>query len=496
MAWLMVKLASGKERGHELLDDLTFIGSAQECEIRVADAAPKHCQIVKAGAGLKLIDLGSPAGTRVNGQKVKDKALLDGDVVEVGATALTFKAGGSTAAAAKAAAVPAARPAAPAARPAAAAAARPAAAPVARAPAPAARRPSRATAARGGRRGRDDSDDEGEEEASSARAERKLARSGRNPMITVGISVVSLAILIAVAVNVMGGDDLQEGIRKAEAAIAANNPDVALAEIEAVLKVARPGSYDATQAQVVKDRILLQKKTNVGQHDERQEDAYFFSNLKPFYEMYIDDKSPKFKGKDYLNDPATARYFVEYRVAYYLKRFPNGANVGTVRAWEESLKRRFNPADPFPRPDVWWDTEVIATFESKLEHYGIAWKLRSEFRDRNPNAKNMRDVEREVADELGRAQNYANAFMKENERILEGATEKLAKGDKSGLSTAFGKALSNSIKACNNLRGMPDLIERVRGVGQKAVDMAKSAGFPFNSADVDKLRTAGNGLEG
>lgn len=314
-------------------------------------------------------------------------------------------------------------------------------------------------------------------------------------MVTVGISVISLAILIVIAVNVMGGDEFKEAIAKAERSIANNNPDDAMVEVERVLKVARPGSSVAARAQQLKDEIQKQKKTNIGQHDERQEDAYFFSNVKPFYEMYIDDKSPKFKGKDYLNDPATARYFVEYRLDYYLKRFPNGANAGSVRAWQESLKRRYNAADPFPRPDQWWDTEVIATFESKLEHYGKAWDLRRRFRDNNPNAKNMKDVEREVADELGRAQNYANAFIKENERILESAAEKLAKGEKVGLSGAYGKALANSIKACNNLEGMPDLIAPVRAIGQKAIDAAKAAGFPFAQADIERLKVAGSGVE-
>jgi hypothetical protein len=315
-------------------------------------------------------------------------------------------------------------------------------------------------------------------------------------MITVGISVVSLAILIAIVVNVMGGDDLQKGIKDAERSLANNNPKVALDQIEAVLRVARPDSYDARQAQEIKRRIVEQMTVNVAQHDERQEAAVFDSNLKPFYEMYIDDKSTKFRGKDYLNDPTTARYFVEYRLDYYLRKYPNGANAGTVRAWSESLKRRYNAADPFPRPDVWWDTEVIATFESKLEHYGLAWKLRSAFRDRNPNAKNMKDVEQEIADELGRAKTNANTYIKEIERILEGAQEKLAKGEKGGLSITFGKAVAKAITGCNNVSGLPDLVERVRAAGNRAIEMAKTAGFPFGQADIDKLRLAGSGTEG
>ncbi|MBL8840968.1 MAG: FHA domain-containing protein [Planctomycetes bacterium] len=490
MAWLMVKLQSGKERGHELLDDVTFVGSAEDCEIRVAGGAPKHCQILKSGANLKLIDLGSPDGTLVNGQKVKDKVLLDGDVVQVGTTQLAFKAGGSTAAPRPAAAPAAPAAAAPAPRP--APAARPAAPVRAAASSSSARRPSRATAARGGRRGRDEEEEEGEETGSS-RAERRLTRgSGRNPMMTVGISIVSLGILIFVMVKALGsGDDVRERIAKAESLAANNNVDLAIAEIDAVLKGVKEGSADHVSAKVVRDRILEQKNKTVQVHDERQEDAYFFSNLKPFYDMYIDDKSKAFKGKDYLNDPATARYFVEERLEYYLTRFPTGANIGTVKAWAESLKRRYNAADPFPRPDVWWDTEIIATFESKLEHYGRAYVLRKRFRDNNPNYKNLKDVDEEVAYELRQATNYAKAFMSEINRSLDGAAEKLAKGERATVSTNYATALSKAIRAANNLAGIPDMVAEVKAAGQKAIDASKAAGFPFAQAEIDKLNAAG-----
>ncbi len=489
MAWLMVKLASGKERGHELLDDVTFIGSAEDCEIRVAGGAPKHCQILKSGANLKLIDLGSPDGTQVNGQRVKEKVLLDGDVVQVGATQLSFKAGGSTAAPRPAAAAPA--------RPVAAAPAAPAPAPR---PAPSraassssARRPSRVTAARGGRRSREEEEEE-EPESGSSRAERKLSRgSGRNPMMTVGISVVSLGILIFLLFKAMNSDDdVKVRLAKAESLAAQNNVDEALAEVNAVLRGVKEGSGDHMSATVIRDRIMLQKTKTVEVHDERQEDAYFFSNLKPFYEMYVDEKSKTFKGKDYLNDPATARYFVEQRLDYYLQRFPTGANAGTVRAWAESLKRRYNSADPFPRPDIWWDTEIYATFESKLEHYGKAYTLRKKFRDNNPNYKNLKDVDEEVAFELRQGTSYAKSFITEINRSLEAAAEKLSKGERATVSTNYAKALSNAIKAANNLAGLPELVAELKAAGQKAVDASKAAGFPFAQAEIDKLNAAGN----
>src|SRR5215203_7275194 len=55
-------------------------------------ASRYHCVIEQTAEGLRVRDLDSSNGTRVNGQVVKTWRLGDGDVVQVGKTTLTVHA--------------------------------------------------------------------------------------------------------------------------------------------------------------------------------------------------------------------------------------------------------------------------------------------------------------------------------------------------------------------------------------------------------------------
>jgi Protein of unknown function (DUF3662)/FHA domain len=70
------------------------IGRLPECTITLADpnVSRHHAEIRPSGAGYRLIDLGSTNGTVVNGAKVREHDLVDGDVITFGATAITFVA--------------------------------------------------------------------------------------------------------------------------------------------------------------------------------------------------------------------------------------------------------------------------------------------------------------------------------------------------------------------------------------------------------------------
>jgi pSer/pThr/pTyr-binding forkhead associated (FHA) protein len=65
---------------------LTLIGQASGCDIRlnVDGVSPLHCAIVDDPNGPILRDLGTSAGTRVNGAPVVAHRLVNGDLVEVG----------------------------------------------------------------------------------------------------------------------------------------------------------------------------------------------------------------------------------------------------------------------------------------------------------------------------------------------------------------------------------------------------------------------------
>jgi pSer/pThr/pTyr-binding forkhead associated (FHA) protein len=67
------------------LAPLTLIGQAPGCDLRlnVEGVAPLHCVIVQAPAGPVLRDL-TEAGTTVNGERVRERALRHGDRVAIG----------------------------------------------------------------------------------------------------------------------------------------------------------------------------------------------------------------------------------------------------------------------------------------------------------------------------------------------------------------------------------------------------------------------------
>lgn len=57
------------------------------------DVSRHHVRIEPAGTLLRLIDLGSTNGTRVNGRRISEHLLRDGDLVELGSTPLLFRVG-------------------------------------------------------------------------------------------------------------------------------------------------------------------------------------------------------------------------------------------------------------------------------------------------------------------------------------------------------------------------------------------------------------------
>jgi hypothetical protein len=73
---------------------IVTIGRLPECTITLADpnVSRRHAEIRPAGSGYRLIDLGSTNGTLVNGIKVRERELADGDVITFGATAISFVA--------------------------------------------------------------------------------------------------------------------------------------------------------------------------------------------------------------------------------------------------------------------------------------------------------------------------------------------------------------------------------------------------------------------
>ena len=72
---------------------VTVIGRSGGCDIVVDDpnVSRRHAEIRRLGEGFSLVDLGSTNGTEVNGQRVGETSLMNGDVIGVGTTRLTFE---------------------------------------------------------------------------------------------------------------------------------------------------------------------------------------------------------------------------------------------------------------------------------------------------------------------------------------------------------------------------------------------------------------------
>ena len=72
---------------------VTVIGRSSGCDIVVDDpnVSRRHAEVRRMGEGYSLVDLGSTNGTEVNGQRVGETSLMNGDVIGVGTTRLTFE---------------------------------------------------------------------------------------------------------------------------------------------------------------------------------------------------------------------------------------------------------------------------------------------------------------------------------------------------------------------------------------------------------------------
>jgi len=77
----------------ELGDEPVRVGRLPDCAIPLSDSqvSRHHAEFRRLDQGFEVVDLGSLNGTTVNGVKVQQHALVDGDVVNVGETAIRYE---------------------------------------------------------------------------------------------------------------------------------------------------------------------------------------------------------------------------------------------------------------------------------------------------------------------------------------------------------------------------------------------------------------------
>ena len=92
-AWLVIR--SGKQMGRDCrLGGQTTIGrDGLACDFVLDDdsISAQHARIKEERGQFILYDLASTNGTLLNGRRIERSALVDGDIIGIGATKLAFK---------------------------------------------------------------------------------------------------------------------------------------------------------------------------------------------------------------------------------------------------------------------------------------------------------------------------------------------------------------------------------------------------------------------
>jgi len=87
--------ADAGQREFELLPGVTVIGSGADADLRLDGLDEHHAEVRRDAADEYLyVDLGTPAGSRVDGQPAGEQALRTGDRIELGHWTLSFFPGG------------------------------------------------------------------------------------------------------------------------------------------------------------------------------------------------------------------------------------------------------------------------------------------------------------------------------------------------------------------------------------------------------------------
>jgi len=86
----IVKGPSGVEKSYPMRQLAVTIGRSDQCDISVKDSSMsgKHAEISKINGEIKVRDLGSANGIYLNGERIEEGELFDGDVLRLGQTSV------------------------------------------------------------------------------------------------------------------------------------------------------------------------------------------------------------------------------------------------------------------------------------------------------------------------------------------------------------------------------------------------------------------------
>ncbi|MBS2025833.1 MAG: FHA domain-containing protein [Deltaproteobacteria bacterium] len=86
----IVKGPSGVEKSYPMRQLTMTIGRSDQCDIAVKDGSMsgRHCEVSKINGEIRVKDLGSANGIWLNGERMTDGELFDGDVIRCGQTSI------------------------------------------------------------------------------------------------------------------------------------------------------------------------------------------------------------------------------------------------------------------------------------------------------------------------------------------------------------------------------------------------------------------------
>lgn len=93
-AWVRVLVGRNEGRDYILSRELTILGRDERADIPLfadPNLAPQHAAIRAQGRQFVLLDGGTPIGTFLNGQRVTEAVLKDGDTIQLGQVRLLFR---------------------------------------------------------------------------------------------------------------------------------------------------------------------------------------------------------------------------------------------------------------------------------------------------------------------------------------------------------------------------------------------------------------------
>ncbi|HEY2797808.1 MAG TPA: FHA domain-containing protein [Thermoanaerobaculia bacterium] len=91
----VVRIVDGnEEKVFALRPNTNTIGRHPKCEVELpsTEVSRRHAEITLGPEGFRIVDLNSNNGVYVNGKKVKEQLLADGDLIQLGTQSLRFRA--------------------------------------------------------------------------------------------------------------------------------------------------------------------------------------------------------------------------------------------------------------------------------------------------------------------------------------------------------------------------------------------------------------------